>query len=134
MTFEHLAPKLKGLPAKPGCYIYKDGAGEVLYVGKALSLRNRVRSYFQKSTRHGARIARMVRKVADMEWIVVDSELEALVLECNLIKKHRPPFNVRLRDDKSYPYITITKEKFPRVIFTRDRKHTSELQSQSNLV
>jgi excinuclease ABC subunit C len=116
---DNVAEKLKTLPNKPGCYIYRDAAGEVLYVGKALVLKNRVRSYFQLSTRHGARIERMVRKVADMEWIVVDSEVEALVLECTLIKQYRPPFNVRLRDDKSYPYITITNEKFPRVLFTR---------------
>jgi excinuclease ABC subunit C len=111
--------KLKKLPAKPGCYIYRNEKSEVLYVGKAINLRNRVRSYFQESTRHGIRIARLVTKVRDIEWIVVDSEVEALVLECNLIKEHRPPFNVRLRDDKSYPYITITKEPFPRVMFTR---------------
>lgn len=119
MAFDHLADKLKKLPGKPGCYIYHGVAGEVLYVGKALSLKSRVRSYFQASTRHGARIERLVRKVQDIEWIVVDSELEALVLECNLIKQHRPPFNVRLRDDKSYPYITITNDQFPRVMFTR---------------
>lgn len=116
---EKVKDQLKALPAKPGCYIYKDEAGEVLYVGKALVLKNRVRSYFQESTRHGARIERMVRKVRDIEWMVVDSEVEALVLECNLIKRHRPPFNVRLRDDKSYPYIVITNERFPRVLFTR---------------
>jgi len=116
---ETVQEKLKLLPGQPGCYIYKDEKGEVLYVGKAISLKNRVRSYFQESTRHGMRIARMVSKVRDLEWIVVDSELEALVLECNLIKQHRPPFNVRLRDDKSYPYITITNEAFPRVLFTR---------------
>ncbi len=115
----HIPERLKALPAKPGCYIYKDGAGEVLYVGKALSLKNRVRSYFQGSARHGARIDRLVRKVREIEWMVVNSELEALVLECNLIKQYRPPFNVRLRDDKSYPYITITNERFPRVLFTR---------------
>lgn len=111
--------KLKVLPASPGCYIYRDEKGEVLYVGKAIVLKNRVRNYFQSSTRHGARIGRMVRKIADIEWIVVDSELEALVLECTLIKQHRPPYNVRMRDDKSYPYIVITKEAFPRVLFTR---------------
>ncbi len=116
---ETVEEKLKRLPAKPGCYIYKGEKGDVLYVGKAISLKNRVRSYDQDSTRHGVRIARMVSKVRDLEWIVVDSELEALVLECNLIKQHRPPFNVRLRDDKSYPYITITNEKYPRVMFTR---------------
>ena len=116
---ENIQEKLKHLPSQPGCYIYKNEKGDVLYVGKAISLKNRVRSYFQESTRHGLRIARLVTKVRDIEWIVVDSELEALVLECNLIKQHRPPFNVRLRDDKSYPYITITNEKFPRVMFTR---------------
>lgn len=116
---ESVAERLKAVPASPGCYIYRDEAGEVLYVGKALVLRSRVRSYFQSSTRHSDRIERMVRRVQDIEWIVVDSELEALVLECNLIKRYRPPFNVRLRDDKSYPYITITNEKFPRVLFTR---------------
>lgn len=116
---ESVREKLKHLPAKAGCYIYRGEKGDVLYVGKAISLKNRVRSYFQDSTRHGTRIARMVGKVRDIEWIVVDSELEALVLECNLIKQHRPPFNVRLRDDKSYPYITITNERFPRVMFTR---------------
>jgi len=116
---EKVSEKLKKLPAKPGCYVYRNAAGEVLYVGNAVVLRNRVRSYFQDSARHGLRIERLVSKVADIEWIVVDSEVEALVLECNLIKEHRPPFNVRLRDDKSYPYITITKEAFPRVLFTR---------------
>jgi excinuclease ABC subunit C len=116
---ENVAEKLKVLPAQPGCYIYKDDAGDVLYVGKALVLKNRVRSYFQASTRHGARIERMVRKVRDIEWFVVESEVEALVLECNLIKRYRPPFNVRLRDDKSYPYVVITNEKFPRILFTR---------------
>ncbi|MEA2553385.1 MAG: excinuclease subunit [Fimbriimonadaceae bacterium] len=119
---DRVLEKLKSLPAKPGCYVFHGAADEVLYVGKALSLRNRVRSYFQDSTRHGPRIERLVGKVQDIEWIVVDSELEALVLECNLIKKHRPPYNVRLRDDKSYPYIVITNEKFPRVMFTRQSK------------
>lgn len=114
-----VAEKLKALPNQPGCYIFHGEDGQVLYVGKALVLKNRVRSYFQASTRHGNRIERMVRRVQDIEWIVVDTELEALVLECNLIKRHRPPYNVRLRDDKSYPYITITNEKFPRVLFTR---------------
>jgi excinuclease ABC subunit C len=111
--------KLKSLPATPGCYIYRDVNGEVLYVGKAVNLKNRVRSYFQASTKHGLRIAKLVTKVADIEWMVVDSEIEALVLECNLIKQHRPPYNVVMRDDKSYPYITITDEKFPRLLFTR---------------
>jgi len=116
---ENVLEKLKSLPSQPGCYIYKDEAGSVLYVGKAISLKNRVRSYFQASAQHGPRIARLVTKVADIEWMVVDTEIEALVLECNLIKRHRPPYNVRMRDDKSYPYITITDEDYPRVLFTR---------------
>jgi excinuclease ABC subunit C len=116
---ETVTERLKSLPSQPGCYIYKDEHGSVLYVGKAISLKNRVRSYFQASAKHGPRIDRLVRKVRDIEWMVVDTEIEALVLECNLIKQHRPPFNVRMRDDKSYPYITITDEEFPRVMFTR---------------
>jgi excinuclease ABC subunit C len=116
---DQVQEKLKMLPGDPGCYIYKGAAGEVLYVGKAISLKNRVRSYFQESTRHGPRIARLVTKVCDIEWMVVQTEVEALVLECNLIKQYRPPYNVRMRDDKSYPYVTITNEPFPRVLFTR---------------
>jgi excinuclease ABC subunit C len=131
MSFEERTAKvqerLKLVPKKPGCYIYRDEKEEVLYVGKAIDLRNRVRSYFRKSAKHGNRIARLVYKVADIEWIVVDSELEALVLECNLIKEHRPPYNVRLRDDKSYPFIIITKEAFPRLLFARNpKKKTSK--------
>ncbi len=116
---EQVTERLKNLPTSPGCYTYRNENAEVLYVGKAINLRNRVRNYFQASTKHSARIARLVSKIRDIEWIVVDSELEALVLECNLIKEHRPPYNVRLRDDKSYPYIVITNEKYPRVLFTR---------------
>lgn len=116
---ELVVERLAKLPTSPGCYIYRGEDGSVLYVGKAINLRNRVRSYFQESANHGLRIARLVTKVRDIETIVVESELEALVLECNLIKEHRPPFNVRLRDDKSYPYVTITNEKFPRILFTR---------------
>ncbi|KAA0229154.1 excinuclease ABC subunit UvrC [Fimbriimonadia bacterium ATM] len=116
---EAVAARLKALPDAPGCYLFKDADGRLLYVGKAISLRNRVRSYFHKSAQHSIRIARMVARVRDIEWFALDSELEALVLECNLIKEHRPPYNVRLRDDKSYPYIVVTKEKFPRVLFTR---------------
>jgi len=114
-----IVDKLALLPPEPGVYLHKDDGGNVLYVGKAINLRNRVRSYFQESTRHGPRIARLVSKARDLEWIVVSTEVEALVLECNLIKKYRPPYNVRMRDDKSYPYITITDEEFPRVMFTR---------------
>jgi len=116
-SFEHLAETLKSLPGKPGCYVYRDDKGEVLYVGKALSLKNRVRSYFQESTKHGLRIARMVNKVQTIETIVVNSELEALVLECNLIKQYRPPFNVALPTHKNYPYILITNEKISHLPF-----------------
>lgn len=116
---EHVQEQLKTLPDAPGCYIYRDEKGNVLYVGKAIVLKNRVRSYFQPSAKHGPRIERLVHRVRDIETIVVDSEIEALVLECNLIKRYRPPFNVRMRDDKSYPYIVITNEAFPRVLFTR---------------
>ncbi|GIV01925.1 MAG: UvrABC system protein C [Fimbriimonadales bacterium] len=116
---EAVSERLRSLPTSPGCYLFKDETGRILYVGKAINLRSRVRSYFRASSNLGARIARMVALIRDIEWIVVDSELEALVLECNLIKRHRPPYNVRLRDDKSYPFIVITKEPFPRVMFTR---------------
>ena len=111
--------KLKSVPKNPGCYLYKGEDGQILYVGKAKILRNRVRSYFRQSANHSDRIERLVRRIKDIEWMVVDSELEALVLECNLIKQHRPPYNVLLRYDKTYPYIFITKETFPRVLFTR---------------
>ncbi len=94
-------------------------------MGKATNLRSRVRSYLRPSSNVGIRIARMLVKARDVDWIVTESELEALILECNLIKEHRPPYNVRLRDDKSYPYITITKEPFPRVLFVRNPKRDS---------
>lgn len=115
-----LKAKLSTLPKQPGCYLFKDASGTVLYVGKAVNLRQRVRSYFQKSAQHTPKVARMVRRIADLEWIVTDSELEALILECNLIKRHRPPYNVLMRDDKSYPYLCLTMgEKFPRLLVTR---------------
>ncbi len=116
----HLQTKLKTLPKQPGCYLFKDSSGAVLYVGKAVNLRQRVRSYFQKSAQHTPKVARMVRKIADIEWVVTDTELEALILECNLIKRHRPPYNVLMRDDKSYPYLCLTLgERFPRLLVTR---------------
>jgi excinuclease ABC subunit C len=115
-----IAQKLRHLPARPGVYLMKDDAGEILYVGKAKSLRPRVRSYFQDSATHGLRTSEMIRRVADFDTIVVDSEAEALLLENNLIKEHQPRFNVSLRDDKSYPYIKVTlQEPFPRVFVTR---------------
>jgi excinuclease ABC subunit C len=113
---------LKTLPAKPGVYLFRDRAGDVLYVGKAKSLRPRVRSYFQKSLDSRTAIQQLPERVDDIEVIVTQNEVEALHLEQNLVKRHRPPFNVRLRDDKSFPYIAVTVEDdYPRVMFTRER-------------
>src|SRR2546421_1870288 len=110
------------MPARPGVYLFRDRAGEVLYVGKAKSLRPRVRSYFQQSADTRATIRQLPDRVADIEVIVTSTEVEALHLEQNLVKRHRPPFNVRLRDDKSFPYIAVTvDDDFPRVMFTRER-------------
>jgi excinuclease ABC subunit C len=117
-----LEPKLKALPAKPGVYLFRDAAGKILYVGKAKSLRPRVRSYFQQSGDTRSGIGGMVTRIADLEVIVTGNEVEALHLEQNLVKRHRPPFNVRLRDDKSFPYIAVTvDDDYPRVMFTRER-------------
>ncbi|MFM7320353.1 MAG: excinuclease ABC subunit UvrC, partial [Armatimonadota bacterium] len=115
-----LEEKLRRLPTSPGCYLYKGGDGVILYVGKALNLRNRVRSYFQKSGNHSPKTRRLVAAIRDMDWVVTDTELEALILECNLIKRHQPRYNVRLRDDKHYPYLMLTTaEPFPRLMITR---------------
>lgn len=112
--------QLKILPSRPGVYIMKNKAQEVIYVGKAISLRNRVRQYFQSSKNHPPKVQAMVSHIDSFETIVTDSELEALILECNLIKKYRPKYNVLLRDDKTYPYIKVTlEESYPRVIKTR---------------
>ncbi|MFC1879352.1 excinuclease ABC subunit UvrC [Chloroflexota bacterium] len=117
---EHIKAQLDTLPTKPGCYMMKDKDGKVIYVGKAINLRSRVRSYFHASAGHGPRIRQLVRKIADIEWIVVGSELEALILEMNLIKKHRPHYNVRLKDDKRYPYIKAHwADPYPKVTVTR---------------
>ena len=110
--------KLKNLPVKPGCYLFKDKNKKILYVGKAGVLRNRVRSYFQSGPVH-PKIGALVKRIADIEYIVTDSEVEALILENNLIKKHKPRYNVNLKDDKTYPYIRITNEDFPQVFVTR---------------
>lgn len=115
--------ELKKLPARPGVYIMHDEKDAIIYVGKAISLRNRVRQYFQTSRNKGAKIESMVTHIARFEYIVTDSELEALVLECNLIKEHRPKYNTMLKDDKSYPFIKVTvNEAFPRVLFARRMK------------
>lgn len=112
--------RLNALPAKPGVYLMKDAAGQVIYVGKAVNLRNRVRSYFHVSNGQTPKIRRLVDHIADFEFIVTGSELEALILECNLIKKYRPRYNVRLKDDKRYPYIKISlQEAFPRIYTVR---------------
>ena len=115
--------ELKKLPGKPGVYLMHDEKDEIIYVGKAISLKNRVRQYFQSSRNKGPKIEQMVTKIARFEYIVTDSELEALVLECNLIKEHRPKYNTMLMDDKTYPYIKVTvREAYPRVLFSRQMK------------
>ena len=115
--------ELKKLPARPGVYIMHDERDAIIYVGKAVSLRNRVRQYFQSSRNKGAKIEQMVTHIARFEYIVTDSELEALVLESNLIKEHRPKYNTMLKDDKNYPFIKVTvQEAYPRVLFARQMK------------
>jgi excinuclease ABC subunit C len=110
---------LTQLPDAPGVYMMIGDDGQILYIGKAVSLRNRVRSYFQDSAAHAYRTVKMVERVVDVRTIVVSNEIESLILEANLIKRHQPPFNVRLRDDKRFPYLKVTNEPFPRVVFTR---------------
>ncbi len=120
MAIPDIKERLNSVPAQPGVYLMKGEAGEVLYVGKAINLRNRLRSYFQASADYSPKVQRLVGSIADLEFIVTASELEALILECNLIKRHRPPYNVRFKDDKRYPYIRITwQEDFPRVQVVR---------------
>lgn len=117
---QELTEKLAHLPDKPGVYLMKDEHGRIIYVGKAVVLKNRVRSYFQSSRNHSPKVLSMVSRIADLEYIVTGSEMEALILECNLIKKHRPKYNISLRDDKTYPYIKVTlHEAFPRIYATR---------------
>ncbi|MGC1581344.1 MAG: GIY-YIG nuclease family protein, partial [Candidatus Acidiferrales bacterium] len=112
--------KADTLPLQPGVYLFQDAAGTILYVGKARSLRSRVKSYFLESRWRDAKTGSLVREIADLDYIVVDNEKEALALENNLIKQHKPKFNVLLRDDKTYPYIRFTAfEKYPRVYVTR---------------
>ena len=115
--------ELKKLPGQPGVYIMHDAKDAIIYVGKAISLKNRVRQYFQSSRDKTAKIRQMVSKIARFEYIMTDSELEALVLECNLIKEHRPRYNTMLKDDKTYPYIKVTaSEEYPRILFSRQMK------------
>lgn len=115
--------ELKKLPSKPGVYLMHDEKDAIIYVGKAISLKNRVRQYFQSSRNKGVKIEQMVTHISRFEYIITDSELEALVLECNLIKEHRPKYNTMLMDDKTYPYIKVTvNEEYPRVLFSRQLK------------
>ena len=119
-----LQKKLELLPDNPGCYLYKDNIGEIIYVGKAKNLKNRVKSYFTGT--HNKKTQTLVSKIDDLEYIIVNSEKEALLLENNLIKKYRPYFNIRLKDDKSYPYLMITKEEHPRLLMTRKYKKNNK--------
>ena len=116
---EQLRHKASQLPAGPGVYLYKDDAGTVLYVGKAKSLRARVRSYFNDDRLAEAKTGSLIREASDLDYILLDNEKEALALECNLIKQYKPRFNVLLRDDKTYPYVKLTAERWPRVYVTR---------------
>ena len=118
-----LQEKLKTLPEESGVYLMKDARGKIIYVGKARVLKNRVRQYFQAGKNHSAKVKAMVAKIADFETIITAGEVEALILECNLIKKHRPRYNISLKDDKSYPYLKLTAEEFPRIVLTRRVVH-----------
>jgi excinuclease ABC subunit C len=117
---DELKAQISAVPAKPGCYLMKDTGGRVIYIGKAINLRNRVRSYFHSSSDQNRKVAELVRHIAEIDWIVVGSELEALILELNLIKRHRPKYNVRLKDDKRYPYIKVHwGDQFPKLTVNR---------------
>ncbi len=114
-----LDEKLRTLPTSPGVYLHKNDAGKIIYIGKAKNLKNRVRQYFQSSRNQDAKTRELVKRIADFEFIVVDNEVEALILESNLIKKHKPRYNILLKDDKQYPHLKVTKEPFPKVVITR---------------
>jgi excinuclease ABC subunit C len=120
-----LEQKLKSLPDKPGVYLYKSAAGRVIYVGKARNLKHRVRSYFQSGKGHSSRTSALVENIRDLEILVVNTEIDALILEGNLIKKHKPRYNVLLKDDKSFPYLLLTDEEYPRLVITR-KPHQGE--------
>ena len=121
MSFS-IKDELKKLPDAPGVYLMHDEEGRILYVGKATSLKNRVKSYFAKTVNRGPQIIKMIGEIAWFETITVSSETEALILECNLIKEHRPPYNTLLMDDKTYPYVCLTSETYPRVFLSRRLK------------
>lgn len=116
--------KLELLPNSPGCYLHKDKTGKIIYVGKAKNLRNRVRSYFRGS--HDTKTEMLVSEIADFEFIVTESNIEALLLEINLIQENMPKYNIRLKDDRSYPFIRVTNEQFPRLVITRQVKKDGE--------
>jgi excinuclease ABC subunit C len=117
---EHLKPSIQGIPSKSGCYLMKDKVGQVIYIGKAVNLRARVRSYFHTSSSQDPKTAELVEHIQEIEWIVVGSELEALILEMNLIKRYKPKYNVDLKDDQRYPYIRVHwEDPFPKVTYTR---------------
>lgn len=116
--------QLKKLPDSPGVYLHKDAFGQIIYVGKAISLRNRVRQYFNSPKNQPAKVRKMVEQIAEFDYITTGTEMEALILECNLIKQHMPKYNVLLRDDKTYPYIKVTlAEDYPRILKTRKLVH-----------
>src|SRR3990172_1633145 len=120
MPHDRVAEKLKTVPSRSGVYLYRDARGAILYVGKAINLRNRVRSYFHNSIDPSSKTGRLVMEIADLEWIITETELEALLLEANLIKKHRPRFNILLKDDKRYPYVKVEwQNDFPKVLTVR---------------
>ena len=120
MTVSYITEQLRGLPTSPGVYLFKDAQGNILYVGKAANLRHRVGSYFGARQKLTPKLQRMVSKVADLDYFVTTSEQEALILELNLIKQHHPRYNVRLKDDKTFPYLKIDLgEDWPRVHITR---------------
>ncbi len=120
---ESLRVKLENLPDSPGCYLMKS-EGRIIYVGKAKNLKNRVRQYFQSARNHTPKVRAMVEKIDDLDTVLVDGEVEALMLECNLIKLHRPYYNILLKDDKQYPYIAIDlRAPYPEVVVRRERKN-----------
>ena len=123
MTFDALKEKAGSLPLQPGVYVMKDKSGQVIYVGKAKKLKNRVTSYFRNVEKHLPKVYKMVEHVHDFEYIVTDSEFEALILECSLIKQHKPKYNILLKDDKGYSYIRISDEEYPRIT---TEKNTTE--------
>ena len=124
-----LDEKIARVPDRPGVYLYRDAKQQVLYVGKAASLRSRVRSYFQESRPRDPKTDALVRQIRDLEYIVTDNELEALMLEANLVRRHRPRYNIILRDDKHYPFLKLTtNEEFPRLVVARKVQHDGALQ------